>query len=914
MHGVNNPELIKRLNEHVSKTLEEIMTITVTFIRGKAAATSKKKVHTSWKSHDQPKRQNSERRSDFKSQPRDGRGSNKFTPLTRMPKEIFAAESGKFKPPPPMVTLVEKRSSNKFCEFHNDKGHITDECVQLRKHIEELRVTRQKVTQSFAQVKEITFLPLAAHKGTGAPIVIEAKISGHAVHRIYVDGGSSMEVLYEHCFNRLWPEIKSQMVPATMSLTGFSGETIWPLRQLRLLVTIEDAENYTRAWMNFMIVRSPSPYNGIIGRHEIREIQAVPSTAHGMLKFPMKGGIGQAPEHAKAIQVEVQKLVEAGILREVYYHDWLSNPVMVKKHNRSWRMCVDFTDLNKACPHDCYPLPEIDWKVKSLYDYPFKCFSDAYKGYHQIQMAKQDEEKTAFHASHGVYCYTKMPFGLKNAGATYQRLVDKAFDKQVGRNLEIYVDDLVIKSHTETELLWDIEETFRTLRRINMKLNLKMYVRSSRRNVYRIRDKSGRDKICDFDDRKRHNPNTGLLCEPSTAYSRAKLYPNGKASPDASLRILSGASHRGHHRPAHQACDVTFDVVGRLQKWSVMLGEYNITYRPWTSVKGQILVDFHVEKPNDAPPEASVIETPQELWTLFTNGSSYGTLLGDRKEVSKLCIKARQYELWEGVLYRRSFLKSWLRCVGPLQEDYVIREIHEGSCRKFKFLIVAMDYFTKWMEVKAVATITDGQVKKFIWDNIVCRFGLPGEIVSDNGKQFSDNMFKDWCEKFNIIQRFASVKHPQSNGLVERANRSLGEGIMARLGEANKNWIEELLYVLWAHRTMIKSSHGDTPFSLTYGTEAFIPAKIRMPTFRTTIVDAIHNNEELRLNLDLLEEQRECATIREAKEKLKMTKYYNSQVRGVTFRPGDFFIAVMRQVMLWMGEILVRSGKDPMRL
>nr|GFC29072.1 reverse transcriptase domain-containing protein [Tanacetum cinerariifolium] len=86
---------------------------------------------------------------------------------------------------------------------------------------------------------------------------------------------------------------------------------------------------------------------------------------------------GQAPKRAKAIHAEVQKLVEARIMREVYYHDWLSNPVMVKKHDGSWQMCVEFTDLNKACPHDCYPLPEIDWKVESLCGYPFKCFLDA---------------------------------------------------------------------------------------------------------------------------------------------------------------------------------------------------------------------------------------------------------------------------------------------------------------------------------------------------------------------------------------------------------------------------------------------------------------------------------------------------------------------------------------------------------
>ncbi|GKB58225.1 reverse transcriptase domain-containing protein, partial [Tanacetum coccineum] len=315
----------------------------------------------------------------------------------------------------------------------------------------------------------------------------------------------------------------------------------------------------------------------------------------------------------------------------------------------------------------------------------------------------------------------------------------------------------------------------------------------------------------------------------------------------------------------------------------------------------QVLVEVLKEKSIQEEEVATVVEEEGPAWmTLIMEYLKNRALLDDRKEASKLHIKARQYELLEGVLHRRSFLNSWLRCVGPLQADYVIREIHEEPCSmhagswsvvakamrlgyywptmyrdarnmiridiagpflegqgKVKFLIVAMDYFTKWIEAKAVATITGNQVKKFVWDNIVCRFGLPREIVSDNDKQFSDNPFKDWCEKLNITKRFASVKHPQSNGFVERANRSLGEGFKARLGEGNKNWIEELPHILWAHRTMIKSSHGDTPFSLTYGMEAVIPAEIKMPTYRIAIVIAVHNNEELQLNLDLLEERRD---------------------------------------------------------
>ncbi|GJZ04877.1 reverse transcriptase domain-containing protein [Tanacetum coccineum] len=183
-----------------------------------------------------------------------------------------------------------------------------------------------------------------------------------------------------------------------------------------------------------------------------------------------------------------------------------------------------------------------------------------------------------------------------------------------------------------------------------------------------------------------------------------------------------------------------------------------------------------------------------------------------------------------------------------------VRTFPEGP-GKVKFLIVAIDYFTKWIEAKPVATITGNQVKKFMRDNIVCRFGLPGEIILDNGKQFQDNPFKDWCGKLCIRQHFAYVKHPQTNGLVERANHSLGEGIKARLGAKNKNWLEELSHVLWVHRTMIKSNNGETPFLLTYGTEAVIPAEIGMPTLRTAKVDLVQNNEALEINLDLLEEK-----------------------------------------------------------
>ena len=160
-----------------------------------------------------------------------------------------------------------------------------------------------------------------------------------------------------------------------------------------------------------------------------------------------------------------------GFIREVYYPNWLANIVLVKKANGKWRMCVNFTDLNKACPKDSFPLPRIDQLMDSTVSHKLLTFMDAFSGYNQIKMAEEDQAKTAFITSQGLYCYKVMPFGLKNAGATYQRLVNKMFNKQIGRNMEVYVDDMLVKSKEELTHLDDLTEMFATLKQYQMKLN-----------------------------------------------------------------------------------------------------------------------------------------------------------------------------------------------------------------------------------------------------------------------------------------------------------------------------------------------------------------------------------------------------------------------------------------------------------
>ncbi|GKC98970.1 reverse transcriptase domain-containing protein [Tanacetum coccineum] len=442
-----------------------MMQVATSFLQGQEAASNqeRKKAPPAWKHQEGGHRQNFKKGGGVRNQHKQEKRPDRFTLLIKTPKEIMALEKVKFKTPPSMTTPVEKQNANKFCEFHGEVGHNTDECNHLRKQIEDMlkagklshiirdlkqssgkeqpkkkgetsrkekpqailmipsrqKVIRQKINQSFSPNPEILFPSLRDDKGAEGPLIIEAEIEGYQVHRICINGGLSFEILYEHCFNRLRPEIKNQMVPATTSLIGFNGEIKWPLGQITLLVKIGDDEHSMSAWMDFMVVRSTSPHNGIIGRPGLRKIQAVPSTTHRMIKFLVLGGIltlksskiipvecamvsrpeeqhisvnkvkeerrsldifawtpaditgiprhiaehrlnvregcqpvrqkkkGQAAERNIAINDEVSKLVAARILREVHYHDWLSNLVMVKKSDNSWRMCVDFVKYKR---------------------------------------------------------------------------------------------------------------------------------------------------------------------------------------------------------------------------------------------------------------------------------------------------------------------------------------------------------------------------------------------------------------------------------------------------------------------------------------------------------------------------------------------------------------------------------------
>nr|GEY64880.1 hypothetical protein [Tanacetum cinerariifolium] len=527
-----------------------------------------------------------------------------------------------------------------------------------------------------------------------------------------------------------------------------------------------------------------------------------------------------------------------------------------------------------------------------------------------------------------------MPFGLKNAGATYQRLMDKAFESQVGRNIEVYVDDLVVKSHTEAEMVRDIEETFRTLRKINMKLNPKKcsfglaeglflgYVITpegikpcsdktaavlqlpSPQTVKEVQSLNGKlASLNSPDDGKRNNSNADLLHKPGVTGSGAKLFANGEigfvtslCSKEAPI-VFSGSPYHGHYGPTNQAGDVpqaaptaaaqeepwtlftdgsscvdgqssAGNVCGKGRQYDKVpensLGlvngftTFSISQVPRSKNKQanalskiastsfahpskQILVEVLENKSIKENEVAAVIEEDGPTWmTQIADYLKEGVLPGDNKEARKLRLKAWSCSMHarpRSVVAKAIRLGYYWPTMHKDARDMIRKcndcQIHRPVTRhpqqpltpitapwpfykwgidiagpfleglgKVKFLIVAMDYLTKWVEAKAVATITGRQVKKFVWDNIVCRFAV----------------------------RISQAPAIQRTG--EKGKPKPGEGIKVRLGE-----------------------------------------EIGMPTYRTAAVNVVNNDKELRLNIDLLKECRERAAICEARAKSKMMNH-----------------------------------------
>ncbi|KAL0433559.1 UNVERIFIED_CONTAM: Retrovirus-related Pol polyprotein from transposon gypsy [Sesamum latifolium] len=379
----------------------------------------------------------------------------------------------------------------KFHRFHKDKGHDTEECYQLKDEIERL------IRQGF--FKELIVGEKKEERGRNRE---ERRSRSRSNKRCRVAKGRKNDLAKMHPLKGLY----------TPSQEAQQAEI--PLEPRRVSM----GEECTRrtCMIQFSIVDSPFAYKVVLGRPGLNTLRAVVLTYHLKMKFPTKGGTGEQkgkmeeikkmrPERIEPVEghkeielfprevdrttrigsqmtLELETLTIDFLRKNSDIFAWspsdfkiliqrLSNVVVVPKAFEKWRMCTDFTDLNKAYPKDPYPLPRIDLLMDSIAGCALFSMMDAYQGYHQIFMAEEDRDKASFVTENGVYCYNVMPFGLKNAGATYQRLVNRMFKDLIGSTMEVYIDDMLVKSRIDEEHLGHLESAFAIMRTYGMKLN-----------------------------------------------------------------------------------------------------------------------------------------------------------------------------------------------------------------------------------------------------------------------------------------------------------------------------------------------------------------------------------------------------------------------------------------------------------
>jgi hypothetical protein len=213
---------------------------------------------------------------------------------------------------------------------------------------------------------------------------------------------------------------------------------------------------------------------------------------------------------------------------------------------------------------------------------------------------------------------------------------------------------------------------------------------------------------------------------------------------------------------------------------------------------------------------------------------------------------------------------------------------------QFKYAIVAVDYSTKWVEAAPLTAITTTKVKRFLWKNIYCRFGVPDTIITDNGTQFDNDDLREFTSKMGTKILYSSPAHPQTNGQVEAVNKILKTILKKKLDTAKGLWAEKLPEALWSIRTTPTTATGETPFCLSFGTEAVIPVEIAHPSARIQAYDPATNDEGLNLDRDLLEEKRDAAHFHNLQNKQRVARYYNLRVKTRTLKVGDW---VMKQVI-----------------
>ncbi|KAF8085674.1 hypothetical protein N665_0652s0002 [Sinapis alba] len=624
-------------------------------------------------------------------------------------------------------------------------------------------------------------------------------------------------------------------------------------------------------------------------------------------------------ERLKAVNDEVERLLAAGSITNVKYPEWLANPVVVKKKNGKWRVCIDFTDLNKACLKDSYPLPHIDWLVESTTRNEILTFMDAFSGYNQILMHPEDREKPTFITDRGTYCYKVMPFGLKNAGATYQRLV------MLGEFLGYIMTERGIEANPkQISAILDIpspkngKEVQRLTGRIAA-LN-RFISRSTDKCLpfYELLKKTNHSgrlskwafELSEHDITYNNRTATDFLVEltPELQQDLALPSPNWVLHVDGSLTVKGSWAGVQLQSPTVQNLAKEFEFFELIK---VPRGENvcaNSLAALGSKLRDQVnrTIPIHrIEAPRInlskekifavAPvtetqsEEPSVDDQPTLDWrTKFFDYLTNNNLPPRKWAARRLKARSTKYVVIDGNLHRWTATKVLLRCIMGDETRLIMAEPHEG----------------------AAGNHSRGRALALKIRNI----GFFWPTMNTDCESYARHC--DMCQRHapkihrptecQIRLSPSTPRYPQENGQAESSNKIIIDGIKKQLDLKKGLWPDELDGVLWSHRTTPRGSTKTTPFSLAYGIKAMAPAEVNVTSLRRSKMPHLESlNSNMLLDaLDQIEERRDQALLRIQNYQNQIESYYNKSVKSRPLNLGDL---VLRKVFENTEEL--KAGK-----
>nr|AAL77160.1 Putative polyprotein [Oryza sativa Japonica Group]AAP53498.1 retrotransposon protein, putative, unclassified [Oryza sativa Japonica Group] len=579
----------------------------------------------------------------------------------------------------------------------------------------------------------------------------------------------------------------------------------------------------------------------------------------------------QPPKRCKAdmlepVKAEIKRLYDAGFIRPCRYAEWVSSIVPVIKKNGKIRVCIDFRDLNKAIPKDEYPMPVADQLVDAASGHKILSFMDGNVGYNQIFMAEEDIHKTTFTCpgAIGLFEWVVMTFGLKSVGATYQRAMNYIYHDLIDWLVEVYNDDVVVKSK-------EIEDHIADLRKIQPP-----------ENKTELQEMIGKINFV-----RRFISNLSGRLEPFTPLLRLK----------ADQKFTWGAEQQ-------KALDNTKEYLSSAPV--LILPQKGIPFRLYLSAGeksiGSVLIQEVEEKERvvfylsrrllDAETSQLAREYESKNDTLMVYSKKCQKLMKEFRLVTLKHVSREQNVDANDLAQGASGYKPMMKDVKSRRGWGIdmIGMINPPSSKGHKFILVAADYFTKWIEVIPLKKVDSGDAIQFVQEHIVYRFGIPQTITTDQGSIFVSDEFAQFADSMGIKLLNSSPYYAQANGQAEASNKSLIKLIKRKISDYPRQWHTRLAEALWSYRMACHGSIQVPPYKLVYGHEAVLPWEVRIGSRRTELQNVLTADEYYNLMADereYLVQSRLRALAKVTRDKERVARHYNKKVVPKSFSEGE---------------------------